>query len=97
MHSDFKAEYAKSEQPQHRVQITKPFYMAAYETTQAQYEQLMGTNPSYFSNGVSRVGSSIRMSDRRIGDRSHHGTQNAGHSRPSAGTDVVDHGRRTRR
>lgn len=45
----FKAEHAKASQPQHRVQITKAFYMAAHETTQAQYEQIMGINPSHFS------------------------------------------------
>ena len=28
--------------------ITKDFYLAKYETTQAQYEAIMGTNPSYF-------------------------------------------------
>ncbi len=47
--SYFRADEAKSEQPQHRVQITKPVYMAQYETTQAQYEQVMGINPSTFS------------------------------------------------
>ncbi len=45
----FKAEYAKDEQPQHRVKITQPFFMATHEVTQAQYEQIMGTNPSWFS------------------------------------------------
>lgn len=30
------------------VKITKPFYIAKYETTQAQYEAVMGTNPSRF-------------------------------------------------
>ena len=40
---------AKNEQPQHRVQITNSFYMAAHETTQTQYEQIMGTNPSSFT------------------------------------------------
>lgn len=51
--SSITAETAKDEQPQHRVQITKAFYMAAHETTQAQYEQIMGTNPSYFSTSGS--------------------------------------------
>ena len=36
------------ESPQHRVKITKPFYMGVYEVTQAQYQQVMGKNPSWF-------------------------------------------------
>ncbi len=36
---------------QHEVEITKPFYMGACEVTQAQYERIMGRNPSYFSAG----------------------------------------------
>jgi formylglycine-generating enzyme required for sulfatase activity len=34
------------EAPQHRVEITKPFYFGAYEVTQAEYEQVVGGNPS---------------------------------------------------
>ena len=30
----------------HRVRITQPFYMGKYEVTQAQYERIMGKNPS---------------------------------------------------
>ncbi|MCL2068032.1 MAG: SUMF1/EgtB/PvdO family nonheme iron enzyme [Treponema sp.] len=33
---------------QHTVTLTKDFYMGKYEVTQAQYEAVMGTNPSYF-------------------------------------------------
>ncbi len=36
------------EGPQHQVTLTKPFYMGIYEVTQAQYEAVMGNNPSYF-------------------------------------------------
>ncbi|HET6422841.1 MAG TPA: formylglycine-generating enzyme family protein, partial [Planctomycetaceae bacterium] len=39
----------RSERPQHRVILTQPIYVATYETTQAQYEKVVGTNPSYFS------------------------------------------------
>jgi formylglycine-generating enzyme required for sulfatase activity len=37
-----------SELPQHRVRITEPFYMGIYTVTQAQYEALMGANPSRY-------------------------------------------------
>jgi formylglycine-generating enzyme required for sulfatase activity len=37
---------ASNEGPQHEVTISKPFYMGATEVTQAQYEAVMGTNPS---------------------------------------------------
>jgi formylglycine-generating enzyme required for sulfatase activity len=37
------------EKPQHRVRISKPFYLGVYEITQAQYQAVMGHNPSYFS------------------------------------------------
>ncbi|MBS0203645.1 MAG: formylglycine-generating enzyme family protein [Planctomycetes bacterium] len=39
----------KSEAPQHKVVITRPFYVGVYEVTQSQYEKVMGTNPSGFS------------------------------------------------
>jgi formylglycine-generating enzyme required for sulfatase activity len=35
-------------QPVHAVAITKPFWMGTTEVTQAQYQALMGTNPSFF-------------------------------------------------
>ena len=37
-----------NEKPVHKVKITKPFYIGVYEVTQAQYEKIMGTNPSDF-------------------------------------------------
>jgi len=38
----------RSEEPQHEVTISKPFYMGTYEVTQEQYEAVMGSNPSEF-------------------------------------------------
>lgn len=37
------------EEHTHRVRITKPFWLGRYEVTQAEYSQVMGTNPSGFS------------------------------------------------
>lgn len=40
-----------SEAPRHRVKITRPFYLGAYEVTQTEYQQVIGRNPSAFSAG----------------------------------------------
>ena len=37
------------EKPQHRVRITKPFYLGKYPVTQEQWEAVTGYNPSYFN------------------------------------------------
>ena len=44
------------ESPQHRVRITKGFYMGITEVTQAQYEAAMGANPSHFKGREWPVG-----------------------------------------
>ena len=36
------------ERPQHRVRITKPFYLGKYQVTQEQWNAVMGGKPSYF-------------------------------------------------
>jgi formylglycine-generating enzyme required for sulfatase activity len=38
----------KDEGPVHKVTIKSPFYIGKFEVTQAQYESIMGTNPSKF-------------------------------------------------
>ena len=45
------AEYGRRahEGPQHKVTITRPFYLGVFEVTQEEYEELMGINPSWFS------------------------------------------------
>jgi formylglycine-generating enzyme required for sulfatase activity len=42
-------DHEEDEGPTHEVEITKPFYMGAFEVTQRQYRAVMGTNPSHFS------------------------------------------------
>jgi len=39
---------SSNEGPQHKVTITQPFYLGKYEVTQAQYQTVMGSNPSFF-------------------------------------------------
>lgn len=41
---------AGDEGPLHRVVISKPFYIGKSELTQAQYQKVTGTNPSYFKD-----------------------------------------------
>ncbi len=37
-----------NERPVHRVELRRPFFLATYETTQNQYETILGENPSGF-------------------------------------------------
>ncbi len=39
-----------AEGPQHRVRITRPYFLGKYEITQAQWEAVMGNNPSRFTD-----------------------------------------------
>jgi formylglycine-generating enzyme required for sulfatase activity len=46
--SDADKEAFDNEKPQHRVTISQPFYLGKYTVTQAQWEAVMGSNPSGF-------------------------------------------------
>jgi len=52
------AERIPTEAPQHRVKLSRTFYLGKYEVTQAQWQAVMGNNPSKFpapTNPVERV------------------------------------------
>jgi formylglycine-generating enzyme required for sulfatase activity/predicted Ser/Thr protein kinase len=51
----FDNEAFDNEKPQHKVRITKPFYMGKYPVTQEEWEKLMGNNPSSFSKAGKRA------------------------------------------
>ena len=46
---------ASDEKPVHKVRIAQPFYVGKYEVTQAQYEAVVGKNPSNFKGAHSPV------------------------------------------
>ncbi len=41
---------SSNEQPVHQVTLTQDYFIGKYEVTQAQWQAVMGTNPSYFSS-----------------------------------------------
>jgi formylglycine-generating enzyme required for sulfatase activity len=41
-----------TEHPQHRVQITRPFYLGVHEVTQGQYQAVTDRNPSYYKGSA---------------------------------------------
>jgi formylglycine-generating enzyme required for sulfatase activity len=42
----------KQDETQHEVTISKEYYLGVYEVTQAQYEKVMGKNPSHFQGAI---------------------------------------------
>jgi formylglycine-generating enzyme required for sulfatase activity/serine/threonine protein kinase len=42
-------ERLRSSAPQHRVTLTKPYYIGVYEVTQKEFESVLGRNPSYLA------------------------------------------------
>jgi formylglycine-generating enzyme required for sulfatase activity len=51
-----KSENAREDdETQHKVRLTKPFWLSQHEITQEQYEYIMGENPSRFNVGVSNL------------------------------------------
>jgi formylglycine-generating enzyme required for sulfatase activity len=41
--------HSSGEAPQHEVEISKPYYLGVYEVTQAEFQKVMGRNPSCYS------------------------------------------------
>jgi hypothetical protein len=55
---DLEEDARTDEKPQHRVRITKPFYLGKYLLTQEQWEAVMGNNPNHFKrpkNSVEKI------------------------------------------
>jgi formylglycine-generating enzyme required for sulfatase activity len=56
-------EVDKDERPMHRVRISEPFYLGKYEVTQAQWEAVMGTNPSSSKGNPGRPVTNVSWED----------------------------------
>jgi formylglycine-generating enzyme required for sulfatase activity len=52
-----------SEAPKHRVRITRPFYLGMCEVTQAEYERVIGGNPSQFKGDAARPVETVRWDE----------------------------------
>ncbi len=52
MGSPIEVEWRYDNEVQHKVTISKDFYLGVTEVTQGQYEKVMGTNPSKFQKQV---------------------------------------------
>ncbi|TVS17822.1 MAG: hypothetical protein EA424_12035 [Planctomycetaceae bacterium] len=63
--TDWYIDLLASETPRHRVRITRPFYLGRFEVTQAQYERMMGVNPSQFQGDPNLPVESVSWFDAR--------------------------------
>ncbi len=54
-----------TEGPQHRVEITQPFYLGMCEVTQAEYQRVMGANPSRFQGSGGAPVDNVSWNDAR--------------------------------
>ena len=59
----FALSHIPGEGPQHRVRITKPFYMGKYEVTQAQWQSVMGRNPARFTGSLTQPVEQVSWDD----------------------------------
>lgn len=59
---DSDSDASSDEKPQHRVRITKPFYLGKFPVTQEQWEAIMPLNPSQFKGAKNPV-DSVRWDD----------------------------------
>ena len=67
-------EVGYNKRTQHRVRISKPFYLGVTEVTQEQYERVMGKNPSHFKGDSQRPVEGVSLEDavefcRKLGGR----------------------------
>ena len=53
--SDFAKDWCKNEHPQHKVKLTKGFFLGTCEVTQEQYEKVVGENPANFKGDKNPV------------------------------------------
>jgi formylglycine-generating enzyme required for sulfatase activity len=55
--------YSSKESPRHSVTLTKAFYLSRTEVTQAQWEQVMGSNPSFATGAANNPVEQISWDD----------------------------------
>jgi formylglycine-generating enzyme required for sulfatase activity len=56
-------EHLPGEAPQHRVRITKPFWLGVTDVTQQEYQRVMGSNPSKFPGDPNRPVEQVTWND----------------------------------